>query len=177
MISRRSLVGRLILGGFAALLAAPSAFAVETPEARIREIYNAYIRTQKSTRKNAPDQLRQSIYSARRRQQIVRLRDACRGSKDMCLPDADFLTDGQDYEITNLSIKHAGGTEARPVIEASFRNFDQEKLIRFELVQEIGRGWVIDQLTYTKGTDPGGTLDDFLKPIPSPRRPLGVRRD
>jgi hypothetical protein len=150
---------RLFAGfGIVGFLASP-ALAQSTPEVFVRGVYDAYVAAEKAG-KDAPDQLRASIYSARIRKQIAALKKACAKREDLCLPDADFLVDGQDYKISDIHTKELSQQGDRAKVEARFRNFDTAVVKTYTLVRENGR-WAIDDID--------GGLRELLKPLPSSR--------
>ena len=154
---RRKLAGLAIVS----LLGSP-ALAEATPDAVVRGIYEAYVAAEKSG-KDAPDQLRASLYSARIRAQIAKLKKACARRDDLCLPDADFLVDGQDYQIRDVAAKLVSQKDDRAKVEARFRNFDTAVVKTYALVREQGR-WVVDDIE-----DDQGGLMEMLKPLPAAR--------
>ena len=135
------------------------AVAQTAPEVFVRGVYDAYVAAEKAG-KDAPDQLRASIYSARIRKQIAALKKACAKRDDLCLPDADFLVDGQDYKISDIHTKELSQQGDRAKVEARFRNFDTAVVKTYTLVRENGR-WAIDDID--------GGLRELLKPLPSSR--------
>lgn len=151
---RRLFVSLAVVG-----LSSFPAAAQSASEAFVRGVYEAYVVAEKAG-KDAPDQLRASIYSARIRKQIAALKKACAKRNDLCLPDADFLVDGQDYRISDIHVKEMSQQNDRARVEARFRNFDTAVVKIYSLVRENGR-WVIDNIE-----DGQGGLMELLTPLP-----------
>ena len=151
--------GLVILG----LVTGAPALAADDAAATVKAIYTLYL-VKDAKPGEEPDQLDPKYYSARRRQQIKDLEKACDG-KDMCMPDADHVIDGQDYRITGLKVKAlpspnpATGTAK---VEVRFRNFDTPNRMIFTMVKE-GDRWVIDQMEGGR-KDARYTLDTVLQP-------------
>lgn len=154
----KSLIVALVLGGF---LTAPT-LAETAPDAVVRGVYEAYVAAEKAG-KDAPDQLRAALYSARVRKQIASLKKACAKRDDLCLPDADFLVDGQDYRISDIAVKLVSQQGERAAVEARFKNFDTASRKTYTLVREKGR-WVVDDIDGFEGG-----LMGLLKPLPASR--------
>lgn len=153
------------VGLFSALVCASApAFAQTT--AVVEEIYREYVNSPKDSTKT-PDQYKRSWYSTKIRAQINRLEAACKKRpNDMCWPDADFLVDGQDFEIKNLKVREVSQAAGKAVVEAKFTNFGDWRTMTFHMVEENGR-WVIDQMFGKSKEQPKGyKLTDILKPIP-----------
>ncbi|QLP97629.1 MAG: DUF3828 domain-containing protein [Rhodoblastus sp.] len=150
-------VGLLVVG--LSLLTAPFGYAAGGAADAVRALYGEYQAAEK-TRGMGPDQLKKSYYTPRVRREIVRLHAACRG-KDVCLPDADFLIDGQDFKIDNLNVVTRAETGDSATVEATFTNFDSKVKRVFKMKLIEGR-WLIDDIDFGGGR----RLKDELKPIP-----------
>lgn len=148
----------------AAPTAAPAAAGDAT--AVIREMYRLYETADKNST-NTPDQYTRAWYSAKIRAQIDRLDAACKKRPDdMCWPDADFLVDGQDFEIKELKIREVSRAADKAVVEAKFKNFGDWRTMTFSMVNENGR-WVVDQMLGKSKEQPKGyKLTEILKPLP-----------
>jgi hypothetical protein len=149
-------VGLLVVG--ASLLWSPVAQAAGGAAEAVRALYGEYVAAEK-TRGMGPNQLKKSYYTPRVRREIVRLHAACRG-KDWCLPDADFLIDGQDFQIRNLNVTTRAETGDNATVEATFTNFDSKVKRVFSMRLIEGR-WLIDDIDFGEGQ----RLKDQLKPI------------
>lgn len=155
-------MNRLFLACLAASVLTAPALAETPPDAVVRGVYEAYVAAEKAG-KDAPDQLRASLYSARIRKQIAALKKACAKRDDLCLPDADFLVDGQDYRISDIAVKLVSQQGDRAAVEARFKNFDTTSRKTYTLVREKGR-WVVDDIDGFEGG-----LTGVLKPLPASR--------
>jgi len=145
------------------LLLAPAALAQQVanePKALIESIYQLYVKSGPGSTKT-PDQYTRSWYSARIRAKINHIDKVCKKAEDMCWPDADFLVDGQDYEIKGLAVKELSRSDSKATVEAKFRNFTSPRTMTFSLIKENDR-WVIDEM---KARPTGYTLSGYLKPI------------
>lgn len=153
--------GRFAAALFAAgvLFAGAAAQAENAPAEAVRAIYQHYIAAEKSGA-IGPDQLDPKLYTPRVRKQIRQLLKACKG-KDVCLPDADFLIDGQDFKITDLQLRVLSDGENRALIEATFKNFDTT-VKRVFTMRKQGAAWLIDDIDFGEGR----RLKDELKPNP-----------
>lgn len=138
---------------------APLAQAAGGAADAVRALYGEYA-TAESSDGSGPDQLKKSYYTPRVRGMIRRLIAACKG-KDVCLPDADFLVDGQDFKVRDLVIVTRSETDASAVVEATFKNFDAKVRRVFTMRQVDGR-WLIDDIDFGRGR----RLKDELKPNP-----------
>jgi hypothetical protein len=149
---------------FFSLMVVASAGAGDGPEAKIREIYRAYVAAE-TGRVREPSIYDPTFYSARIKVRIAELKRACAPRKDLCLPDSDFLVGGQDFRIRDLRLVTSARTEKSATVSADFRNFAREVHLTYLMVLENGR-WVIDDLK-RKTTD-GDTygLEDLLQPLP-----------
>lgn len=136
-----------------------TAQAESAPAEAVRAIYGEYEAAEK-TRGMGPDQLDKKYYTPRVRREITRLMKACKG-KDVCLPDADFLIDGQDFKIRDLLIRVLSDRGDTALIEATFTNWDT-KVKRVFTMRNIGGRWLIDDIDFGKGHK----LKDELKPVP-----------
>ncbi|MBK9082533.1 MAG: DUF3828 domain-containing protein [Rhizobiales bacterium] len=143
----------------ALMLWAPLAFAASAPAEAVRAVYEQYLAAEK-TGAMGPDHLDPKLYTPRVRAMIAKLQKACKG-KDICLPDADFLVDGQDFKITDLLIRVISDQNGRAMIEATFKNFDT-KVKRVFTLRENGGRWLIDDIDFGGGEK----LKDQLKPNP-----------
>ena len=140
------------------------AVAADDPVAAIDGIYQAYI-SSKKTGKDAPDQLRASIYSAKLKAKIAALKKACAKRQGMCLPDADFLIDGQDYDVSALKVSLISKADTKAVVDAHFKNFDTSSHHTFHLVKEPS-GWLIDEMVTHSKKYGDSKLSENLKPLP-----------
>lgn len=153
-----------IIGAVLALsLLAPSARAGSDPVVTVKAIYDLY-RVKHARVADSPNQLDSKSYSARRKKQLAALAKACKG-KDMCLPDADHLINGQDYKITALRVVALPDPASPPgvaKVDVSFKNVDAADHFVFTMVKE-GAGWLIDEID-GGDKDTRYTLDDVFKP-------------
>lgn len=133
------------------------------PTATIETIYQTYIKAGKDL-SNSPDQYTRAWYSKAIGTKMDRLEKACKKRDDMCMPDADFLVDGQDFEIRNLQVKETARSGTKATVVASFRNFNTPTRMTFTLVNENGR-WVVDEMV----SKDGARLSQMLKPNPPSR--------
>lgn len=133
------------------------------PVATIQTIYQAYIKAGKDAAKS-PNQYTRAWYSKAIGARMDRLDRACKKRDDMCMPDADFLIDGQDFEIKNLQVKETARTGEKATVVANFRNFNTPTQLTFTLINENGR-WVVDEMV----TKRGGRLSKMLTPNPPSR--------
>ena len=128
----------------------------------VKKIYAGYLK--KSTGSDmGPDQLAPGLYSKRRRAQIADLQRKCRG-KDFCLPDFDHLIDGQDWKLSDFTVRETGNDGRTASLEVAFRNFDKPVHFVFTMVKEAG-GWKIDEMAGGDG-ESDYRLDDVFKPNP-----------
>jgi hypothetical protein len=135
----------------------PQARAASEPELAVAAIYKPYL--QKAGSPGGP--LRAKIYSARRKSEIGKLRAACKGH-DFCLPDVDFLIDGQDWKITDFKLAQRAASPQSAVVDVSFENFGRRKSLVFTMVKERD-AWLVDQIDGV-GEKRHYNLDDSLKP-------------
>ena len=154
---RRSVLTGLFIA--ASLWAVAPARAAHAAAEAVRALYAQYEAAEKSNG-SGPDQLDKSLYTPRVRREIAKLTKACKG-KDVCLPDADFLVDGQDFRIRDLLVRVLSDGADRALIEATFKNFDT-KVKRVFTMRLIDGRWLIDDINLGAGR----RLKDELKPNP-----------
>ena len=160
---------RGLILGFLMIMGANTALAQSPadPGALIRQIYQAYVAAEKKPLGKEPDQYNPRYYSARINAQIARLKKSCEKRDDICMPDADFLVDGQDFRIRDLKVNVTEKSPAAATVVATFRNFEAPRRATFKMVLEKGR-WVIDELRMTSKDQPEGyTLEETLKADPA----------
>lgn len=150
----------------AAVLLPATAYAQQTenqPVGLIKAIYGQYISLKNGTR--TPNQYTKGWYSQRIRTKIVALEKACKNRQDMCWPDADFLVEGQDYDIKGLAVRELSRQGDKATVEAKFRNFKDPRTMVFSMVSENGK-WVIDEMTSKSS---GSKLSEILQAEPPSR--------
>jgi hypothetical protein len=142
---------------------ASHAFAGEAA-ATIRKIYEAYEKASANPDSRTPDILDPGLYSKRVGRLIAALKASCGKTEEVCGVDADFLIDGQDFEIKNVRVTETKTAAASATVEARFKNFGRQSKLTFSMVKEDGR-WVIDRMKAAKIGDGGGySLDEALAP-------------
>lgn len=132
---------RLLLA-FAALLAASilpaSAQSFEEPAALIEYAYQQYGPGGSGSfevREHASADL-QALYEAD---------DAQTLDGEVGALDFDPIINGQDYEISDVSMSEIARDDANAIVEVSFRNFEQVQSMRYALVLTED-GWKIDEI-------------------------------
>ncbi len=142
---------RAFLAIAALCLAALPAGAADDPAAHVRAMYEVQLKGEqtKSYVWDKPHIDRFFTLSLARRITATRLGDGI---------DFDFLFDGQDYDIKDLSVVPVRSGASRATVEARFVNFDQRKRVTFHMVREAGawrvadistqgqHGWVLSKL-------------------------------
>lgn len=132
---------RLSLGAAAAfsataVLAPAGARADDEPMLTIRRILDAY----------QADRVPRPLYTPAVR---LRLRRANLG--------ADFIVDGQDFEVKGVSVREVSRTGDKAEVEARFTNFGVAREVRFDLWLVEG-DWMIANVRDQKGFDLRKTL-------------------
>ncbi len=159
---RRLFLASLILAGANPVVAQSPA----DPGVLIRQIYQAYVAAEKKPFGKEPDQYNSRYYSARINAQIEKLKKSCEKRDDICMPDADFLVDGQDFKIRDLKVNVTERSATSSTVVATFRNFESPRSATFKMALEKGR-WVIDELRMNSKDQPEGyTLEETLKAEP-----------
>lgn len=116
------------------LLAAPALAADADPVSVIRELYRVHAEGEKTKKLAWMPPHRERFFTRRLGGMIARAHQ--RNGIDF-----DFIYDGQDFEISELSIQ-AGGKAA---VIATFKNFKEPKRLEYDLVRENG-AWRIAEI-------------------------------
>lgn len=133
------------------------------PKALIQSIYQEYIKSGPTGTKT-PDQFTRKWYSKSIRAKMDSLDKACKKAQEQCGPEADFLVDGQDYDIKTVAVKELSRKDGKAMVEAKFKNGGDDRTMLFTMVEENGR-WVIDELVGKSKENPKGyRLSQMLKP-------------
>lgn len=126
---------------FLALVAAISfmvpAWAADDPVARVRAMYDVQLQGEK-TKKFVWDKPYLDDFFNRALARRIPRTQAGSGI------DFDFLFDGQDYAVTELSFALIRKTAAAARVEARFKNNNEPKRVLFQLVKERGAWRVSD---------------------------------
>lgn len=66
--------------------------------------------------------------------------------------DADFIIDGQDFQLTHLQInpEQAAGDKRR-LVSATFKNMGEDRAVTFDF-EEINGAWLIADIRHKDGT-------------------------
>lgn len=157
---------RVILAAIGALALASAASAQQAggePRALIESIYQQYIKSG-PTGAQTPNQFTRSWYSKAIRARMDKLDKACKKAEEPCGPEADFLVDGQDYDIKAVAVKELSRKDGKAMVEARFKNSGDDRTMLFTMVRENDR-WVIDELFGKSKEQPKGyKLSQILKP-------------
>jgi ABC-type transporter MlaC component len=117
----------------------PAHAADETPVALVQELYRVHAERLKA---NKPAWLapadRARFFSRSLAAQIDR---AYKRNKI----SFDFIYDGQDYEISELSVQPGQSAGNKATVIASFKNFKEQKRLEYDLVKE-GGAWRIAEI-------------------------------
>ncbi len=144
--------------GLALLVATCSgAVAASDPVALVKSFYDTWDRGQQAV--NWMD------FTSRRLRMLTK---AAQKRDEMWL-DSDPVVDGQDAKVTGLKLEKLQDDGCRAVVEATFKNFDEPRRVRFELVLEKGAWRVSDIVEAHSGMSRVTTLAAG-KPVP-PEKP------
>ena len=116
----------------------------QSPEELVRYVYQHYVgkkSTEDSSFKWTEQPLADRLFEPALARAVVRAGK----SKDMVI-DADPFVSGQDFEIASYDLKTESKTAERARIIASFKNFDQNVTVQYDLVRAKS-GWRIQDVT------------------------------
>ena len=132
-----------------------AASRIEDPKAFVAEQYRQLMA--KGSRYTAPG----DIYTARLGKLLQDDRRRAKGEVG-CL-DFDFWVNGDDWEITKLTITSADQGQDRKTITARFLNTGEPQEIQFDFRREAGR-WLMDEVRSM--LTPKWSLSEILKCTP-----------
>ena len=113
----------------AALMLVPAGAYAQTPEAVVRDVYaegQSFLPKDKLPR----------YYSRDLASALARSQDSEEGGVGF-----DWLYDAQDAEVTDLTFEAIADGPEGSLIEARFRNFGEEKTVRWELCRRNNGDW------------------------------------
>jgi hypothetical protein len=139
-----------------ALAAAPATY--DTPKALMEAVYAPYLKTDFDWGSIDEAQFRSKALNA------LFEKDQKEANGEVGRIDFDPYVDGQDYELTSLTIGAPTITGDKATIEVKFKNMDMEEDMVFALVKE-GGGWKIDDVSSKGGADPYDLLDIMKAPL------------
>ena len=154
----RGLLSTLAAFSLSSVLALSAASRIDNPKNFVAEVYRHFVATQSTHSSYTPPD---DIYTARL---AKLLRDDKRKAKGEvgCL-DFDFWINGQDWEITNLTITTAEEGPDRKTVIAKFRNTGDPQELHFDFRRNAGR-WLLDDVHSVLA--PRWTLSEILKCTP-----------
>lgn len=135
----------LATGLFLAFSAAVAAQSYETPEALIEAIYEPY------TTGNFPEDAMQ-VYSKGMQAQFQHDLEITPDG-DVGALDFDPFVDGQDYQLTDLSIGAPGIAGDSATVDVTFNNMGEPRALTYDLVFEDG-SWKVDDIASSLGDFP-----------------------
>lgn len=135
----------LAAGLFLAFSAAVAAQTYETPEALIEAIYEPY------TSGNFPEDV--TLVRSKALQALYEHDEEITPEGDMGAIDFDPFVDGQDYQLTDLSIGAPGIAGDFATVEVTFNNLGEPRALTYDLVFEDG-SWKVDDVASTLGDFP-----------------------
>lgn len=135
-----------IAGAIPASAAAPAP-ATDTPVATVQSFYDW---DDAQWHDKVPyvmgKSLRDHLFS-RRFAALVAADERCQQAEHgLCYVDYNPWIDGQDGEVDDLHLVLMQGDAKRAVVTAQFKSLGQKVALRFDLAQEDGRGWRIDDI-------------------------------
>lgn len=131
---------RRLLLAFAALVATVfPAFAYDTPAALLKALYTPYTTANFNWDSWDESKLRSKALND------LFAADLKEANGDVGRLDFDPYIDGQDYEVTGLTLGAAAVTGDTAKVEVTFKNFDSAENLMFTLVEEAD-GWKIDNV-------------------------------
>ena len=136
----------------------PAATLIDDPKTFVSGVYQHYIAAQSShSDYSAPE----DIYTQRLRKLILDDRRKAHGEVG-CL-EIDFWVNGQDYEISHLTVTSSDEGPDRKTIIAKFVNLGDPEEIHFDFRRVAGR-WLIDEVQCVSRTP--WKLSEILKCTP-----------
>ncbi len=114
----------------------------EPPEAIVGSIYALYEGDGLGAFPTDPDVLK--LFSARTRL-LLEEDDKLAQRDGIGRLDFDVFVDAQDWDLSEVSISKPEVSGETAVVDASFRNFDEQRTLRYLFVNEDG-SWLIDDI-------------------------------
>ena len=114
----------------------------QPPEAIVGSIYALYEGDGLGAFPTDPDV--QTLFSARTRQ-LLDEEDKLAQRDGIGRLDFDVFVDAQDWDLSEVSIGAPQVSGDTAVVDASFRNFDEQRTLRYLFVNEDG-AWLIDDI-------------------------------
>ncbi|MGL4494767.1 MAG: hypothetical protein ACRCUX_03070 [Beijerinckiaceae bacterium] len=135
------------------------------PAVWVRSIYDLYKRAEKDDKlmRHANYGLVQKR-AARPLWLLFRKDDACmkKNGGAPCAFDADFIINGQDYELSDVQISPAEISGEKAKVTAKFKNFKQDNTNTFFFVKQ-GDNWRVSEVTMQTGKEKPSKLTDMFK--------------
>lgn len=120
------------------LLLTPAVAAAQTPEALVQAIYE-------EGQSVLPKEKLSLYYSRDLAAALARSQDSDEGGVGF-----DWLYDAQDAEMTGLALEPIADGPDGSLIEATFNNFGEEKVVRWELCRRSNGDWRVVDVTSTQ---------------------------
>jgi hypothetical protein len=152
----RGLTSALAAFSFASVLVLSAATRIDDPKNFVTEVYRHYVQPSSSSYRPPED-----IYTARLEKLIRDDRRKAKGEVG-CL-EFNFWVNGQDWEITNLTITSTDEGQDRKTVIAKFVSFGDPQEIHFDFRRNAGR-WQLDDVHSV--LTPQWTLSEILKCAP-----------
>lgn len=134
------------------------------PAVWLRQIYDLYQRAETVTA--LANQATYRIITRRASKSLAglfRKNDACeKKSHGICAIDWDFVIDGQDYHLSNVSVGPADIAGDTAKVTVSFRNFDSDCVNVYTFVREDGQ-WKVDDVLTKSGKDAPVSVAKLLR--------------
>lgn len=134
------LIRRTFLAMAAAWLIACAPPPGADPVATVEPLYQPYL-----SGRNPPDLESAAPWSDEMKGLLAKMEDAA-GDQAAPVLDFDPLIDGQDFEVTNLAVSvEQPPADGRSVAKAEFKNFGEDVIVHYDLVEQ-GGGWRVDNI-------------------------------
>ena len=144
---------------------AASAHNQSSPQQIIEGFYNSYIFDPahpeiKRPKPNALKTIRS--YASKSFAKAIDAENRCtHKTHEICAIDSDIIIDGQDWDISQVSVTKEKNTENTQIIRAQFLNFNRNHILRYFFIKE-NNIWKIDEIETTQSDANGGTEDHWM---------------
>ena len=153
MIVRVAVISAILAAG-----SIPAAAQAVQPDALVRGFYRAY---EKAGGEPSATRLVQPHASERLGGLLARDEQCAKKRREPCSLDFDFIVNGQDFKIANVSVAPPAVAGDKASVTARFRNFGTANEIVYSFVRE-GGAWRLDDVEARAPKDARWTLSKHL---------------
>ncbi len=155
-----ALTAGLLLSGATAL--AQSDPSAADPAAWLRQVYDLYHRAEAAPALQASDRLIRRRASKAFAALFARNAACETRGEGVCALDWDFVIDGQDYALSNVTVGPLVVAGEHATVTVKFRDFDTDCVNVYAFVREGGM-WKVDDVETRHGSDAPVRIAELLK--------------